>query len=356
MSPSAQTDRRERWRSFMRRSQPGFLFLVVYEDPAFPTPKPPHFWPSCKQERIDNAIRSYDIQLRRAQVIDDDALPFLSNITGTEIFAEAFGCRVQRDDDKMPFALPRVHSAAEAGRLRAPDLGSSSLAYLFEIADRLAQHGGVGAPMKLVDIQSPMDITSLIWEKVSLFTALFETPEAVKELSAKVCDLLIAFMSAWFSRYGTDFISHYPSYFMEGGITLSEDEIGTVSPQMFDTFFKDELLRLSRTFGGLGIHCCANSRHQWGKLKALQGLRVLNINANDTTGQGFTIEESLAYFGNTFVQYPIGMKHASDPVGWIQANAPGRRLVVEVPAANRSEAQRLCGELNELRDRLFAGS
>ena len=347
------TDRRERWRSFMRRAEPGFLFLVRYEDVALPMPAQPRYWPSCKQERIENAIRAYDIQLRRAQLIDDDGLPFLSNITGTEIFAEAFGCRVQRDDDKMPFALPLVQSAAEAGRLRAPDLGSSSLSYLFEIADRLAKHAGAGALMKLVDIQSPMDITSLIWEKVSLFTALFETPDAVKELSSRVCDLLVAFMGEWFSRYGTDFIAHYPSYFMEGGITLSEDEIGTVSPQMFDTFFRDELLRLSRRFGGVGGHCCANSRHQGEKLKTLEGLRVLNINANDTTGQGFTIEESLAYFGNTFVQYPIGMKHAGDPVGWIEANAPGRRLVLEVPAADRSEAQRLCGELNELRDRLF---
>jgi hypothetical protein len=350
------TERRERWRSFIKQPDPGFMFLVKYNDDDFPIPTPPHYWPTCKQERIDCSMRGYEAQQRLAEIIDDDALPYLNNITGTEIFAEAFGCSVQRDDDKMPFALPVVHSAEEAGRIKTPDFGSSSLAYLFEIADELARRAGADALMKLIDIQSPMDITSLIWEKASLFAAFIESPDPVKELSGKVCDLLVAFMSEWFSRYGTDFIAHYPSYFMDGGITLSEDEIGTVSPEMFDTFFRDELNRLSATFGGLGIHCCANSRHQWEKFKELEGLGVLNLNANDSTAQDFTIEESLKFFGNTFVQYPLGMKLGSDPVGWIEANAPGRRLVVEVSAQDRSSAQKLCDELNGLRERLFAGT
>jgi hypothetical protein len=255
-------DRKKRWTRFITGREPGFVFLVKYDDAEFPLPPAPRYWPDRSRERVEFALRHHEVQRRRAEIIDDDALPYLNNITGTEIFAEAFGCRVQRDDDKMPFALPLVHSAAEAAKLTTPDLANSSLAYLFEIADELRRRAGTGELMRLVDIQSPMDITSLIWEKVSLFSALIETPEAVQELSAKVCDLLIAFMDEWFSRFGPEFIAHYPEYYVDRGLSLSEDEIGTVSPAMFDTFFRDELVRLSDHFGGLGIHCCANSKHQ----------------------------------------------------------------------------------------------
>ena len=348
---NSMSERIARWKRLFESTEPGFLFQIKYDDERLPLPSPPAYWPDRVGERIDHALRLYETQLRRAEIVEDDALPYLSNLTGTEIFAEAFGCRVQRDEDKMPFALPAVRSAAEAERLRVPDPLDCSLAYLFDIADELSERTGPEALMRLVDIQSPMDITSLIWEKVSLFTALIETPEAVHRLSARVCDLLVAFMDEWFRRYGTRYIAHYPEYYMEGGITLSEDEIGTVSPAMFDAFFREELVRLAGHFGSLGMHCCANSRHQWDRIAELPGLTVLNLCRNDWTGQGFTVEESLGYFGPGVVQYPMGMRLQPDPVKWISTHGAGRRLIIEVPAADREEAVRLAGDLNEMRAR-----
>lgn len=216
---------------------------------------------------------------RKAELVDDDRVPYISNLTGTEVFAEAFGCKVHRPDDNNPFALPLVHSATEADAIKTPDLSRSSLAYLFEISDELRRRGGPDAVMKPVDMQSPMDIVALIWDKADLFCAMIETPDVVKGLAFKVRTLLAEFFDEWTKRYGTTFVAHYPDYVMHGGITMSVDEVGAVNPEMFREFFRDELAVLSEHFGGLGLHCCADARHQWENFRDLPGLKVMNHNA-----------------------------------------------------------------------------
>ncbi len=94
---------------------------------------------------------------------------------------------------------------------------------------------------RMPDIQSPMDIAALIWVKSDFYIAMIEEPEAVRELAEKVRCLLTAFLDEWFRRYGTGYVAHFPTYWMEGGLTLSEDEVGAVNPAMFDTFFLPEL-------------------------------------------------------------------------------------------------------------------
>ena len=270
-------------------------------------------------------------------------------MTGTEIFAEAFGCAVQRPDDTNPFAIPFVHTAAEADALRVPELSSSSLAYLFDIADELRRRAGPGVPLKPVDIQSPMDIVALIWDKVELFVAMVETPDAVRALAAKVRELFVAFMDEWFSRYGTEYIAHYPDYFMSGGITLSEDEIGSVSPDMFDGFFRDELVRLSEHFGGIGIHCCADAGHQWEGLRSIPGLRLLNLVKPPTRKPGEYIEPAFPFFGADVVQMHGGFTPPGPPETWPDWFPPDCRVVLECTASSREEAIALALRLQERR-------
>jgi hypothetical protein len=52
--------------------------------------------------------------------------------------------------------------------------------------------------------------------------------------------------------------------------------VGAVNPEMFQKFFRDELVVLGEHFGGLGIHCCADARRQWGNFRELPGLKVMN--------------------------------------------------------------------------------
>ncbi len=331
-------ERKARWRGFYDLTQPSpWLFLVhLSTDPAAPLPNPEN-----EQARLDWALRRYETQMERLSWLDDDALPYLYVHTGTEIFAEAFGCRVHRPADNNPFAQPLIHQAAEVAGLRVPSLDTPCLARLFAMADYLRARAGADALFKLVDVQSPMDIAALIWDKNEFYPALREEPAAVRELAAKVRALLTAFLDEWFGRYGTEYIAHYPDYYMEGGLTLSEDEIGCVSPAMCGELFLPELRELSARYGGIGIHCCANARHQWAGLKTIPGLRMLNlIQPNEI------LLEAAFYFAGA-----AGQMHGwdmSEHEAMCRRLPREARLVLEVQAPNRKEAVKLAERMRKI--------
>ena len=166
--------RKQFWRDFhVADGERKFICRIIPKDdsPARPSP-----YPELKAERIEWAWDQYRRMQQRAEWLDDDCMPFLNPFTGTEIFAAAFGCDVSRPDGDMPFALPMVHNAAEAAKVKVPDLDAPALSILFEIADELRRRAGDDALMALPDIQSPMDITALVWDKNDLFCAMIEEP------------------------------------------------------------------------------------------------------------------------------------------------------------------------------------
>ncbi len=348
---SSTKDRLARWTAFMAGDKPGFLFHVNFPVPEWDSQIPPavSLWPDRVQQRIERRWAEYELMCRKVQIVDDDRVPYMSNMTGTEIFAEAFGCKVYRALDNNPFALPLVDNARDADALVIPEISTSSLAYLFDIADELYRRGGPDAVMKPVDIQSPMDITALIWEKASLYLAMIETPEAVKSLAQKVRVLLTAFFDEWFKRYGTLFVAHYPDYVMNGGITMSVDEVGAIGIGMFRQFFRDELTELSEHFGGLGIHCCADARHQWLEFRSLPGLRLINHNLPPTREPVEYILDSLRYYGNQVAQMPVGWIPAGPPESWPAQFPEGTRVVFEVDAETAGQAQSIAERLQLLR-------
>ena len=329
--------RKQRWSDFLEnRSCSRHLFTIAYEPDQQVRPR---LWPEQAAERIDWAWTQYGRSRERMAWLDDDSLPYLDMLTGTEIFAEAFGCKVHRPPDNMPFALPRVHSAREAARVGPVDLASSSLTRLFDMADKLRDRAGEEALLRLVDIQSPMDIVALIWDKNDLLVALLEEPDAVREIAGLVFRLLTDFLDTWFQRYGRDFIAHYPDYYMPCGISLSEDEVGVVSPALFDQFFMPELAELSGRYGGMGLHCCANAVHQWDRFLAIPGLCLINLVQPKPV-----LIRSWSYFAGAVVQWP-GWGGDGAPWEWPAHYPPNSRMILPVTAKSRDEAIELSRRL-----------
>ena len=267
--------------------------VVLIGQDCGPRPWP---YPENKEKRIEYSLHSYRTYLDSMQYVDDDRVPFLNPYTGTEIFAQAFGCRVHYYGNDMPCALPFIHSPKELSKIKYPELKNSSVMELFNIADKMKE-SEPDALLALPDIQSPLDIAALIWNKEDFFTSMYDDPEAVKELISMTEKFLIEFLDLWFERYGKDFIAHYPDYYMPYGVTLSEDEVGAISSGMFREFSLESLNRLSRRYGMIGMHCCANSIHQWENFKAIENLKVLNI------AQGHEIcQKAYVYFKDACVQ------------------------------------------------------
>ena len=309
---------------------PRRLLMVRYEPD-----NPPWISPLAVNlpRRLERAWDQYQRALKRIEWLADDSVPWLDCLTGTEIFAEAFGCRVHLPDNGMPFALPMVETPAEAARVQVPGLDAPPLQWMFDMADELVRRAGPGALVRPPDIQSPMEIAALIWNKSALFCAMIDAPEAVKELAGKARRLLIAFLDEWFRRYGREFLAHCPDYYMPYGITLSEDEIGVVNTDMFAEFFLPELAALAEHFGQIGIHCCADSRHQWDGLRQIPNLRFLNLKRE-------LHREAYRFFENTSIIQQHGQ---STPEQWDEVirDYPDARLYIDVTAKTRDDALRL---------------
>lgn len=318
-----------RWREFYDPDHPrNRLIQVTVGDPL--EDRPP-LWPEYKRERTEWAWKLYREQLAVVERIDDDTVPFLHVSSGTEIVPEAFGCPVHRPSNERPFALPLIHTAAEVSRLQVPGLDTPCLALLFEIADEL--HGRAPeAILKTTDIQCPMDWAALIWEKTGFYMGMIEAPEAVRELADKVKSVETAFYDEWRSRYGPEYIAHYPDYYMPGGIAMAVDEIGSVGCDMFNEFFRPELCELSARYGGIGIHCCANARHQWDNLKRIPGLYLLNL---------VQPEQELADAYRYFAEHPAQMHSwcGDDPVEWCGGLPSRARVVVHAQVETEEQGR-----------------
>jgi hypothetical protein len=320
-----------------------FVFTIAHDPEAPPRPLPN---PALRAERLEWAWGLYERRLARTAWLHDDSLPCLEVYTGTEIFAEAFGCPVHRPEDNMPFALPRIVSAAEVDDLPEPAVFDSPLAALFEMADALRARAGGDALLRMVDLQSPMDVAALIWDKNDFYSAMIETPEAVLALTEKVARLQTAFLDQWFARYGRAHIAHFPFYYMPDGVTMSVDEVGVVNGAMFDAYFAPELAALSARYGAIGIHCCANSRHQWPRFAAVPGLRVLNLCQPEEV-----VREAYRYFAPVCAQYHWSVWQG--PAWTWPAQWPaGARVIIEVGAETREEAQELAERLGAVRKQL----
>ena len=338
-------DRKQRWLDFFDWNKPvSHVYKIGYHLPiSLPRMHP---WLEFKEQRIAYAVEKYQRMCERAEWLNDDTIPYLDPYTGTEIFAEAFGCRVHKPDDNMPFALPMVHTAEEAARVKIPDLASSPLMMLFEMARKMRDRTGKDAVMKLPDIQSPLDIAALIWEKSSFFMAMIEEPEAVLELIEKTKTLLITFLDAWFDEFGTEYIAHYPDYYMQGGLTLSEDEIGAINPQMFETFALPSLTELSNRYGGIGIHCCANSEHQWENLKKIPNLKLLNLIQPESV-----LSRAYQCFSGHTCQMHSSACATGEPWTWPGQFSEDCRFVIQTGASERETALELAQKLSEVCDR-----
>ena len=187
-----------------------------------------------------------------------------------------------------------------------------------------------------------MEIAALIWEKTAFFAAMIDAPEAVRALAHKIHDLLVAFLDEWFSRYGTNYVAHYPDYYMPRGLTLSEDEVGSVSSDMFQEFFLPELNELSGRYGGLGIHSCANARHQWENFLKVRDLMLLNLVQGSDV-----LREAYAFFGPHTAQMH-GWHGDGSPAKSMASYPTGARVVVEVTADTREQAVQQAAALRAL--------
>jgi len=224
-------------------------------------------------------VENYRRKVASLEQLRDDSVPVAKLSTGTQLFAHAFGCKVHIPPGDMPCALPMVNSASEADRLEMPDIWKTPCLYrVFELGRAVQRELGQDVDLGVCDMQTGFDIASLIWEKSDLLCAMALAPEAVKRLSAKCALLLKTFLVELRKEFPTMSPCHCPGNWVppELGPWVSNDEVGVMSPEMFEEFCLPELNDLSDTFGSIGMHCCADAEHQFLGFKKIRNLYGFN--------------------------------------------------------------------------------
>ena len=230
------------------------------------------------EDWVPTLVRAYRDRVRWHEATGDDAVPYVQLLTGTGIFASAFGCEVHLLADSPPFALPVVSRAEEADRLPYPTLNARPIERVFRMIELLRRELGDETVIGVPDIQSPFDIAALIWRKEDLFCAMYESPESVKRLTSQCQTLLTEFLDEFKRQVPNPNLIHCPYTWAppELGCSLSEDEAGSVNQEMFEEFCLPSLVEMSEHFGGMFVHCCATADHQYEQFNKIPNLRGIN--------------------------------------------------------------------------------
>ncbi len=81
----------------------------------------------------------------------------------------------------------------------------------------------------------------------------------------KCANLFKTFLIEFRKEFPNSSPGHCPAVWVPPtmGPWLSNDECGAFNNEMFEEFCLPELVDLAKTFGGLGMHCCADAEHQF---------------------------------------------------------------------------------------------
>uniref|UniRef100_A0A7V3YHU9 Uroporphyrinogen decarboxylase (URO-D) domain-containing protein n=1 Tax=Candidatus Caldatribacterium californiense TaxID=1454726 RepID=A0A7V3YHU9_9BACT len=223
--------------------------------------------------------------MARRHILDFD-IPALRTDFGTGIFPSAFGCPLRYEEGRYPWSEPIIFDDPSAVyRLRKPSVTDGLLGRVLEFTRFAVQRTEGKFPIKMTDLQGPLDIVYLLWESNSFFLALFDAPQAVHHLLNIVTELLIEFVKAQKTHaLGAEFIPcHLPHYIPWGeGICVSEDLLALLSPDLYREFALPYLNALSDEFGGIFIHSCGNFTQNLDVLCEVRGLKGVDFGATET--------------------------------------------------------------------------
>ncbi len=239
-------------------------------------------------------IRDGELQLRRQLWANerrmawpgpgDDWVPTLHPYMGTGVLASAFGAETAFPDEEDPWTRPFVRGPDEALELARPAADAGLLGEVIRRTRRMRQVAGPDYPIRVTDIQSPLDTALLIWDQADLLTSMVLAPKAVHHLLDLIADLTIEFVERQRDAAGEAFAPlHWPGTWwpLGRGLGVSDDILPLIGPKEYAEFGPPYLARLSKAFDGVMVHSCGNFTHNLEVLAGVPGLRMVNFGATE---------------------------------------------------------------------------
>ncbi|NOQ97703.1 MAG: hypothetical protein GQ561_06025 [Calditrichae bacterium] len=242
------------------------------------------------RERLLDPAKYLKAQLEEIESqikLSGDSVPSLCPSLGVIGIASAFGCEVIWWENDFPAVKPVMESKPDAvNELRAPRCDAGELSRILEYTRFFLVETKNHYPIRLTDIQGPLDNASLIMGHNDLMMAMLSNPRDVHVLMQQVTDLMISFIKAQrdlIYSYGAEFVpALFQPWMPDGfGVSISNDDWVMISPEMHDEFHIPYLNQISEEFGGIYLHSCGNWSHQFSSLKKIHQLRGIEFGASE---------------------------------------------------------------------------
>jgi hypothetical protein len=231
-----------------------------------------------------------------------DLVPALCPTLGVIAVPSAFGSEVLWWENDFPAVRPLVGDRPELVRtLRRPRTTDGQLGRILDYTRVFLERTEGRMPVRLGDIQGPIDNAALIFGHTSFLEALLTAPREVHALLDMVTDLMIEFAEAQRALVraaGAEFVpSSFQPWIPDGlAISVANDVGVMLSPDLHDEFSVPYLDRLSDAFGGIYIHSCGDWTRLFPSLEKVRGLRGLEFGASEAP-----YDKVLARFGGRTV-------------------------------------------------------
>jgi uroporphyrinogen decarboxylase-like protein len=289
--------------------RPGFM--IGYVGPRVKNGKPipsalfSSEGPDTVRDRILDPAKFLRAQLNEIEAqlaLKGDFVPSLCPTLGLVGIPSAFGCEVVWWENDLPAVRPVfAEGVDEITPLPMPIVRDGQLGRMLDYTRYFIEETGGRYPIRMSDIQGPIDSTALILGHNNFLMAMYTNPAAVHRLLQQVTDLTIAFVRAQREiaySLGCEFIpSMFQPWIPDGlGISVSNDECVMMSAQMHDEFNVPYLNQLSEAFGGIYVHSCGKWTHQFPSLAKIRNLRGHEFGASEAT-----FEPVLKHFGGKIV-------------------------------------------------------
>lgn len=298
------------------------------------------------RERLRDPDRFLAAQLAEIEgqsKLRGDLVPALCPTLGVVAVPSAFGCEVVWWENDFPAVRPLPGDAlARVRDLRRPGLRDGELGRILDHTHAFLERTGGRVPIRLADLQGPLDNAALILGHTAFLEALLTAPDEVHRLLQLVTELTIDFARAQrdlVKAAGAEFVpSAFQPWLPDGrGISVANDVAVMLSPELHDAYGVPYLEWLADAFGGVYVHSCGDWTHLFPSLEKVRGLRGLEFGASEAD-----YRKVLARFGGkTALACRVGLHRdiafagMADFVRRIVAAAPTPRgLFVHVDITN----------------------
>ena len=227
-------------------------------------------------------------EIEDQMALQGDFVPCLCPAFGVVNIPAVFGCEVVWWKDNFPSVRPlRLDSPEEVYEIPEPSLGSGEMGRILDYTRYFIAGTGGRIPIRLTDIQGPLDSAALIMGHTEFLLALKANPREAHHLLQMITDFTIECARTQREivlASGAEFVpSLFQPWIPDGfGISVSNDACVMISAAEHDEFCLPYLNRISEAFGGLCVHSCGNWLHQMPSLEKVTNLRGLEFGVTET--------------------------------------------------------------------------